>query len=37
LQPNHFHFYVATGAPNKVVSTSVVQTGYWYHIAATYN
>ena len=33
---NKVHFYVATGAPNKVISTTTLQTGQWYHLAATY-
>jgi chitinase len=33
---NRVRFYVATGAPNVVASTTVLQAGQWYHVAATY-
>jgi hypothetical protein len=33
---DRFHFYVGTGGPNTVVSTTKVQTGVWYRIDATY-
>src|SRR5438309_1728936 len=32
---NRFHFSI--GVARKVASTSVIQTGRWYHVAATYN
>src|SRR5438132_3704477 len=31
---NRFHFSIGTG--RKVASTTVIQTGRWYHVAATY-
>src|SRR5437016_6293755 len=31
---NRFHFSIGTGL--KVASTTVIQTGRWYHVAATY-
>src|SRR5439155_4173869 len=34
-QDNRFHFYVAFGGLN-VASTTVIQSGRWYHVAATY-
>jgi hypothetical protein len=34
-QDNLFHFYVASGGLN-VASTTVIQSGRWYHVAATY-
>jgi hypothetical protein len=33
---NRFHFYVARGAPNTLRSTTVVEPGRWYRVAATY-
>ena len=33
---NHFHFFVARGAPNTLRSTTVVEPGRWYRVAATY-
>jgi Concanavalin A-like lectin/glucanases superfamily len=33
---NKFHFFVAGGAPSAVVSRTVIVTGRWYHVAATY-
>lgn len=33
---DRFHFYVARGAPNTVISQTVVETGRWYRVAATY-
>jgi hypothetical protein len=33
---DHFHFYVATGAPHTAVSKTVVQVGTWYRVDATY-
>lgn len=35
-QDNHFHFYVATGAPNTVVSKTTVIPNTWYRVLATY-
>jgi hypothetical protein len=32
---NRFHFYVAVGA--EVSSTTVIQTGVWYHVAGTWD
>ena len=33
---NRFHFFVARGAPNTLRSTTVVESGRWYRVAATY-
>jgi hypothetical protein len=33
---NRFHFFVARGAPNTLRSTTVVEAGRWYRVAATY-
>jgi hypothetical protein len=33
---NRFHFYVAHGAPDVVVSKSIVEPRRWYRVAATY-
>ena len=32
---NKFHFYIAAG--NSVTSTTVIQTGVWYHVAGTWD
>jgi hypothetical protein len=34
---DHFHFYVATGAPHTAVSTTKVVPGTWYRVDATYH
>jgi hypothetical protein len=33
---DHFHFYVATGAPHTAVSKTAVQVATWYRVDATY-
>lgn len=33
---DHFHFYVATGAPHTAVSKTAIQAGTWYRVDATY-
>jgi hypothetical protein len=35
-QDDHFHFYVASGAPHTAVSKTLVQIGTWYRVDATY-
>ena len=37
IEPDdHFHFYVATGAPHTAVSTTKVALATWYRVDATY-
>jgi serine/threonine protein kinase len=33
---NRFHFYIGTGHPDQVSSSTVIEVNRWYHVAATY-
>jgi serine/threonine protein kinase len=33
---NRIHFYIGTGHPDKISSSTVIEVNQWYHVAATY-